>query len=93
MTPFQKFTGRQPDMSKIQQFGTKCFAYVQNKSKLDSRAVEGQYVGQDPTSPAHLVYVKQKNEVQRVRTVRFCKSSPNEDSDSDYPDSDLTEYM
>ena len=87
MTPFQKFTGKEPDLSKVQQFGIKCFAYVQNKSKLDSRAVQGQYVGQDPISPAHLVYVKHKNEVQRVRTVTFSKHHIDHDFDclEDFP--------
>ena len=74
MTPFEKFTGERPNLSRLEKFGVVCYSYVQNKSKLDKRAIEGTYVGKDPVSPAHLVYLKDKNEVIRVRCVTFSKT-------------------
>src|SRR4029434_1942332 len=36
-TPYELFTGKVPNISKLQKFGSMCFAYKQEKSKLDSR--------------------------------------------------------
>ena len=37
-------------------FGTVCFAYIQEKKKLDDRAEKGIFVGYDKGSPAYLIY-------------------------------------
>ena len=70
------FTGHQPEYSKVHEFGIPCFSYVRNKSKLDKRAEEGIYVGQDPLSPATLVYLSRKNSIVRSRDVKFLKYNP-----------------
>ena len=56
MTPVEAFTSVKPNLNAFELFGSKCFAYVQDKQKLDDRAKEGKFVGYDPLSPALLVY-------------------------------------
>ena len=73
----EMLTGIKPNISKMEIFGSKCFAYVQNKQKLDDRCKEGVFVGYDIASPAYLVYFKNENDVKRVRMVKFIDSSSN----------------
>ena len=73
MTPYEKFTGKQPNFNKLEKFGNTCYAYIHEKTKLDKRAKEGKYVGQDPLSPAHLVYINGK--VNRARNVKFINEN------------------
>ena len=54
-------------------FGTTCFAYVQNKKKLDARSEKGVFVGYDKGSPAYLVYFPETGVVKRVRCVKFTE--------------------
>lgn len=89
-TPVQALTGRQPNLSKMQKFGSKCFAYVQDKKKLDPRGVEGVFVGYDKTSPAYLIYFPDSEKVQRNRLVKFVsqpgveqQTQTNVDADDD----------
>ena len=72
ITPFEAVTGKKPNLSKMQIFGTSCFAYIQNQSKLEPRCEKGVFIGYDKSSPAYLVYFKSKNQVKRVRCVKFC---------------------
>ena len=37
-------------------FGILCYAYVQNKTKLDPKTEKGIFVGYERSSPAFLVY-------------------------------------
>lgn len=85
-TPFQLFTSKQPNISNMHTFGTTCFAYVQNKHKLDDRAIQGVFVGYDPCSPAYLVYLPLRGVVQRVRCVKFFdkNASTNPNSEEMY---------
>ena len=87
-TPYEAFTNKQPDLSNMHAFGSKCFAYIQNKQKLDPRAEEGVFVGYDPCSPAHLVYIPDAQVVRRVRCVTFFdedNSLPNDEDDCRAP--------
>ena len=74
MTPYEAFTKRKPNLSKMIKFGTTCYAYVQNPKKLDIRARKAKFVGMDPTSPAYMVYFPDTNQIKRVRTVKFIKT-------------------
>ena len=56
LTPFEAFTGKKPDMSRLHVFGSVCFAYAEEKSKLDTRSEKGIFVGYDKGSPAYLVF-------------------------------------
>ena len=55
-TPYRLLTGKEPSISKLHRFGSVCFAYAQQKKKLDPRCTKGLFVGYDKYSPAYLVY-------------------------------------
>jgi hypothetical protein len=73
-TAYEMFTGKTPNLSNMNTFGTICYAYTQNKKKLDPRCKEGIFVGYDPCSPAYLIYFPDSCEVKRVRCVKFVNS-------------------
>ena len=56
-------------------FGTVCYAYAQNKTKLDPRAEKGIFAGYDRSSPAFLVYYPDQNNVKKIRCVMSLRSS------------------
>jgi hypothetical protein len=70
-TPYEVFTGTKPNLSNMHVLGTICYAYVQDKKKLDPRSEQGVFLGYDGLSPAYLVYFPEKNDVKRVRCVKF----------------------
>lgn len=55
-TPYCVFTGKTPNLSNMKIFGSECYAYKQDKKKLDSRCEKGIFVGYDKYSPAYNVY-------------------------------------
>ena len=96
-TPYESLTNKKPkkpNIAKMSVFGTTCFAYIQNKTKLDPRSEKGIFVGYDTESPAYPVYFKKSDAVRKVRCVRFTnrfddistiETSVNVD-DSEYPE-------
>ena len=68
-TLYEYLTGIKPNLSNMHTFGTVCYTYVQNKTKLDSRAEKGVFVGYDRSSPAFLVYYPDQNNVKKIRCV------------------------
>ena len=70
ITPFEALTGKVPNLSNMHTFGTVCFAYLQNKKKLDPRCEKGVLLGYDSHSPAYLVYCKEGN-IKKRRCVTF----------------------
>ena len=74
-TPYFMLTGRQPDISKMQKFGCICYAYKQDKRKLDSRCEKGIFVGYDKNSPAYLIFYPDNGKVQKHRLVKFVYHS------------------
>ena len=77
-TPYELFTGKVPNISKLQKFGSMCFAYKQEKRKLDSWCEQGIFVGYDKNSPAYLVYYPGTERVQKHRLVKFTTNTANE---------------
>ena len=73
VTPYESLTGKKPNVNNMNIFGSVCYAYIQNKKKLDPRSEEGVFVGHDGSSPAYLVYFPKTNQVKRVRCVKFKK--------------------
>ena len=71
MTPYESFTSRKPNLGKMHKFGEKCYAYDQEKKKMDSRCTEGIFIGMDTRSPAYQVYFPENNTVKKVRCVQF----------------------
>ena len=73
MTPYESLTGVKPKFDCMHVFGSVCFGYVQSKSKLDARSERAIFVGYDRNSPAYLLYYPEKNDVKRVRCVKFTE--------------------
>ena len=72
-TPYECLTGIKPNLSNMYVFGTVCYEYVQNKTKLDARAEKCIFVGYDRSSPAFLVYYPHQNAVKKIRCVKFTE--------------------
>lgn len=70
-TPYFLLTGRKPNISRMRKFGCECYAYKQDKGKLDSRCTKGIFVGYDKNSPAYKVYFPDRAKVQKFRLVKF----------------------
>uniref|UniRef100_A0A1A8B2B7 Retrovirus-related Pol poly from transposon TNT 1-94 n=1 Tax=Nothobranchius furzeri TaxID=105023 RepID=A0A1A8B2B7_NOTFU len=77
-TPYFLLTGCKPNISTMQKFGCACFAYRQNKTKLDSRCTKGIFIGYDKYSPAYLIYFPLNKSVQKVRLVKFVSKNVEE---------------
>ena len=72
-TPYFALTGRKPNLSNMRVFGCKCYAYQQDKKKLEPRCRKGIFVGYDRGSPAYLVYFPETGKVMKHRVVRFLE--------------------
>ena len=72
-TAYEMMTNIKPNLGNMHIFGTVCYAYVQEKKKLDPRSEQGIFIGYDSESPAYLVYFPEQNNVKRVRCVRFSE--------------------
>ena len=83
MTPYQALTGKKPDLSKLHIFGNVCYAYVQDKKKLDATSKRGIFVGYDKYSPAYFVYFPVERSIRRVRCVKFLNYGVDTDVDND----------
>lgn len=77
-TPYTAMTGEKCDLSKVHKFGSECYAYQQDRGKLDSRCEKGFFVGHDKYSPAFLVYYPNKGKVQKHRLVKFVTQTTSE---------------
>lgn len=84
-TPYESFMTKAPKISHMQPFGSKCFAYTEEKKKLDDRCDEGIFVGYDSCSPAYLVYFPLTKTVRRVRLVKFMKKLEHIESKEQIP--------
>ena len=69
--PYTALTGRKCDQAKMHKFGSGCYAYQQDRGKLDPRCERGLFVGHDKGSLAFLVYYPNKGKVQKHRLVKF----------------------
>ena len=78
-TPYELFTGKKPNLKGMHKFGTSCYAYKQDKKKLDPRAELGSFVGYDHCSPAYLVYFSSNHSVRKVRCVEFMDTLDDEE--------------
>ena len=54
-TPYY-ITGRESDLSKMNIFGSTCYAYKNSKKKLGLKCEKVIFVGYDKNSPAYLVF-------------------------------------
>ena len=75
-TPYERFTGRQPPVHKLEPFGTRVFVHkqkMQRASKNDDKAVEGIAVGYDDSSRSLIVFFPDSK--QTVRTIHYTVDS------------------
>lgn len=70
-TPYTAQTGKKCNLARMYKFGSVCYAYQQDRGKLDSRCERGLFVGHDKGSPAYLVYYPGKGKVHKHRLVKF----------------------
>lgn len=69
--PLEVLTGRKPNVGNMHKFGSVYYACIHSCQKLDARCERGVFVGYDRQSPAYLEYLPDREEVRRVRCVRF----------------------
>lgn len=69
-TPYRVFTGKTPNLSNMKVFGSECYAYKQEKKKLDARCDKGVFVGYDKYSPACNIYFPETGKVLKHRLVK-----------------------
>lgn len=79
--PYFMLTGKKPNMSRMQKFGTMCFTYRQDRKKLDSKSDKGIFVGYDKNSPAYMVYYPDSRKVMKHRLVRFMSNIEGQETD------------
>ncbi|GBN06736.1 Retrovirus-related Pol polyprotein from transposon TNT 1-94 [Araneus ventricosus] len=74
-TPYELWTNRKPNLSHIRVFGCKAYAYIQKqkRGKLDSKAVEGIFLGYDYRSKGYRIYLGD-NKIMISRTVKFIEN-------------------
>ena len=75
ITPYSALTGKMCDLARMHKFGAVCYAYQQDRGKLDSRCEKGHFVGHDKGSPAYLVYYPHKRKVQKHRLIKFVTTT------------------
>lgn len=75
LTPIQMLTRLRPNLSRMQKFGSECFAYTQDKRKLDPRCEKCVFIGYDKYSPPYIVYFPVSRKVQKHRLVKFVAKS------------------
>lgn len=83
-TPYQALTQKKPNISNMAIFGTECFAYTQNKAKLDARCERGIFFGYDKGSPAYLVYFPESGKIAKIRNVKFTNKFSSESNEHDH---------
>ena len=93
MTPFEKCLGRKPNLASLYEFGVTCSSHIRNASKLEKRAQQGQYIGQDTHSPASLIYHEDKNVVVKARSVTYFSQVPGKEEDDLAEEEDEEDYL
>jgi hypothetical protein len=90
-TPYQAWTGKQPDLDHLRVFGCKAFACVTtpNTSKLDSKAWDCIFVGYSAESKAYRLYHPASGRIVISRDVVFVEDSVKPPSPSVKASSDV----
>ena len=78
VTPLEILRGRRPNLSSMQTFGTKCYAYGKEAGKREDNCKEGIFVGHDNNSPAYLIYFPHTKSIKKEWNAKFITSSPEE---------------
>ena len=73
-TPYYAVKEKEPDLSKMNIFGSACYAHTQKKKKLDLRCEKGIFIGYDRSRPAYLVYCPENSKVHKQRQIKFINN-------------------
>ena len=65
MTAYKTVTGKRSNLHTMYIFGTICFAYLQDKGKLDPSSEEGIFLGYDMYSPAYIIYLPKSDVIKK----------------------------
>ncbi|KAL7641208.1 UNVERIFIED_CONTAM: hypothetical protein RMT77_008346 [Armadillidium vulgare] len=83
-TPHELITGRKTNLSNMHLFGSVCYAYSQEKKKLDAHSKQGIFVGYDNESPAYLVYFPEQKNIKKIRCVKFTEKFGQEEETHEF---------
>ena len=74
-TPFEKWTGRKPDISHIRSFGEKVYVLNKNpaRGKFDPRGLEGIFLGYTDDSKSYRIWLVDASKVISSRDVKFSQ--------------------
>ena len=86
-------TGRKPDLSKMNIFGSTCYAYKNLKKKLDPKCEKVIFVGYERNSPAYLVFYPEDIRVLKHRLIKFISSVTNQQIQTYATDDDDDDYF
>ena len=92
-TPYYMITGRKPDLSKMNIFGSTCYAYKNLKKKLDPKCEKGIFVGHGRNTPAYLVFYPEDNRVLKHRLIKFISNGTDQQTYSTDDDDDDDDYF
>lgn len=75
MTAFEKWTGKVPDVSEFQIFGSQVFTLnrLPTKGKLESRSKNGIFVGYSKESKGYRVWIPSEHRIDITRDVKFIE--------------------
>lgn len=85
-TPFEKWTGKVPDVSHLQEFGSRVFTLNREptKGKLDPRSKRGIFVGYSSESNGYRIWLPDEKRVDIARDVKFVGTLNNPSNDESY---------
>ena len=87
-TPYYIITGRKPNLSKMNIFGSTCYAYKNLKKKLDPKCEKGIFVGYDRNSPAYSIFYPENSRVLKHRLIKFISNVTNQQTQTNSTDDD-----
>ena len=70
-TPYKLIFGSKPTLAHLPVWGTRVWVHDDTHSKLDMHARDGHWVGFDPKSGAHRIYLPSQHRIAVKRNVTF----------------------
>ena len=92
-TPDYALTGKKPDLSKMNIFGSACYACKHSKKKLDPSCKKGIFIGYDRNSPAYLVYYPENIRVLKHRQIKFIDNIAKQQTQTYLPNDDDNDLL
>ena len=82
-TPFEIYYGRKPDVSHMQEFGSKVRVFIPDveRRKLDARCHNGIFLGYDSRSDGYRIFDTEDKKTRISRDVKFLGGNPESSAD------------